>query len=85
MNDELLGWLLGLAITVVPVAVATWWGVRARRRDLPLVLLKVSADASKFTASIRQATEAMARFAEVDSDWRRLDEIRRRAVDRAHR
>lgn len=32
MNGDLLGWIVGLAVTVLPVAIAAWWGTRRARR-----------------------------------------------------
>lgn len=72
MNGDLLGVLVGLAATVLPIAVCAWWGIRADRRARALreALEALGPGLERLTVALRglgmsfqEAATPMARFA----------------------
>lgn len=80
MSDDLIGWIVGLAFTAAPVAIAAWWGTRrARRAAYALELLQ------RYTVSIGRLGDTLrafgCTFAEAGAAFARLGEVLREADD----
>lgn len=69
MNQDLVGWTVGLAVTVVPLGLSTWWGARhhrrLRRETYEQLVLTLRFDLNPWAEAMRQLTESFARLGEA--------------------